>query len=125
MSARPILGRSPALLLAQFAALVRDAEAVGRALGTNELPEALGELRRVDARLTARLYSPPTSSPAGAGPDQLLTAEETAEKLSLSTDTVYRNASSYPFTVRQGRALRFSSRGVDDYIKSCQGKPRR
>ena len=124
MSARPTLGRSPALLLARFAALLRDADAVGGALGSDELPEALGELRCVEARLTARLYASPTASPAGTGPDQLLTVEEAAERLSLSTDTVYRNASSYPFTVRQGRALRFSSRGVDDYIRSCQGKPK-
>ncbi len=124
MSARPVLGRSSALLLARFAGLLRDAEAVGQALRTDELPDALGELRRVEARLTIRLYTPPQTSPASIGSDQLLTAEETAGKLSLSVDTVYRNAASYPFTVRQGRALRFSSRGVDEYIRSRQGKPR-
>ncbi len=124
MSSRPVLGRPPTTLLARFAAILRDAEAVGQALRTDELPDALGELRRVDARLTFRLYFPPQTSPVGVGPDRLLTAEETAEKLSLSVDTVYRSASSYPFTVRQGRALRFSALGVDEYIRSRRGKPR-
>jgi len=122
VSNRAPFGRVSPLPLARFSGLVREAEAVGLALEVSRLPEALGELRRVEARLTARLYSQPAPPPGNAA-DRLLTAEETADRLSISTDTVYRNAAAYPFTVRQGRALRFSSQGVDAYIRSRQGNP--
>ena len=53
--------------------------------------------------------------------DQLLDVNETAKKLSVSTDWLYRNSNKLPFTRRLGsRKLRFSDRGIEKYIKSRQ-----
>lgn len=53
--------------------------------------------------------------------DQLLDVNETAKKLSVSTDWLYRNSNNLPFTRRLGpRKLRFSDRGIEKYIKSRQ-----
>jgi excisionase family DNA binding protein len=50
--------------------------------------------------------------------DQLLTVEQAAERLSMSRDWIYRRASRLPFAVRlDGSALRFSSQGIDRYIR--------
>ncbi len=56
------------------------------------------------------------------GEDRLLTVEEAAKKLGLSTDWLYRRARKLPFTVRLGRRLRFSERGLDRYIRQRQGR---
>ncbi len=50
-------------------------------------------------------------------PDELLMIEQAAERLGLSVDYLYRNHSGLPFTRRMGRSLRFSSLGIDEYIK--------
>jgi len=53
--------------------------------------------------------------------DRLLAVNETAKKLSVSTDWLYRNSSKLPFTRRLGpRKLRFSDRCIEKYIKSRQ-----
>jgi len=54
--------------------------------------------------------------------DRLLTVEEAAKMLGLSTDWLYRRAGKLPFTVRLGRQLRFSERGLDRYIRQRQGR---
>jgi excisionase family DNA binding protein len=54
--------------------------------------------------------------------DNLLTTEEAAQRLGVSQDWLYRRAASLPFTVRLGRALRFSVRGLDRYIRLRAGR---
>ena len=60
-----------------------------------------------------------TSSPqpAAGGQDQLLTAEEAAIRLGLSTTWLYRHARTLPFTVRIGRTIRFSASGIERYVR--------
>jgi predicted DNA-binding transcriptional regulator AlpA len=55
-------------------------------------------------------------------PDRLLTVKETAERLRLSGDYVYRHARSFPFFVQPngGRAVRFSERGIARYLRQQQ-----
>jgi len=53
--------------------------------------------------------------------DRLLDVATAAERLSVSKDWLYHHAPQLPFTVRQGRLLRFSSRGIARYIQSRQG----
>ena len=72
------------------------------------------ELSALTARAAARLAArPPTASPAS---ECLLTADEVAERLKLSRDVVYRHATRWPFTRRVGRAVRFSSTGLDRWL---------
>jgi excisionase family DNA binding protein len=83
-----------------------------RELPAPELPRLLGELEEIRATAMARL-----SSPAVAHlPDELLTVEQAAARLGVSKDYLYRNHSRLPFVRRMGKALRFSSSGMDDYI---------
>jgi predicted DNA-binding transcriptional regulator AlpA len=56
-----------------------------------------------------------TSGSTG-GTDRLLKIDEAATRLGQSPDWLYRRAPRLPFTVRQGRGLRFSERGLAAYI---------
>lgn len=68
------------------------------------------------------------SSDAGSIPapstsqDQLLNVKAAAERLGLSPDYLYRNAHRFSFTVRIGRSLRFSSCGIDEFIRQRTGR---
>lgn len=54
--------------------------------------------------------------------DRLLTVEEAAQKLGATTDWLYRQAATLPFTVRMSRHVRFSERGVERWIKARLGR---
>ena len=85
-----------------------------------EIPDLLGELERLKVRLLARLVSPrPPEQPKR--PDRLLTVDEAAERLATTRDHLYRQADRLPFTVRlSAQQLRFSERGIDEFI-ACGG----
>jgi predicted DNA-binding transcriptional regulator AlpA len=74
-----------------------------------EIPDALGELRRLDAILQARLLVPEP-------PDRLLTADAASRLLGVGAATLYRRADDYSFTVRHGKSVRFSERGIQDWL---------
>lgn len=59
--------------------------------------------------------------PASSG-DRLLNVQAAAFKLGCSRDYLYRHAKTLPFTVRVGRRVRFSVRGIDTYIRRHQGR---
>ena len=83
-----------------------------QAIPLEALPEFLAELERLRALLWSRLHvlaSRPERDSTSSG-DRLLSVEEAAMKLGKSKDYLYRHASKYPFTVRDGRSLRFSQR---------------
>lgn len=50
--------------------------------------------------------------------DNLLTVDEAAARLKCSSDWLYRRAKRRPFTVRVGRNLRFSERGIEEAIRT-------
>jgi excisionase family DNA binding protein len=50
--------------------------------------------------------------------DKLLTVDEAAARLKCSSDWLYRRAKRLPFTVRIGRNLRFSERGIEEAIRT-------
>jgi excisionase family DNA binding protein len=85
-----------------------------RELPQEELPKLLGELEEIRCTAMARLNA---SAPALPLPDELLDVDEAARRLGMSKDYLYRHAESFPFTRRVGRSLRFSARGIDEYIK--------
>jgi len=71
----------------------------------------LGALLTVSAR---------ASSEVAAEPDRLLDVGAAGERLGVSKAWLYHHARQLPFTVRQGRLLRFSSHGIDRYIRARQ-----
>lgn len=81
------------------------------------LPGLAGEAAALHARILARLMEP-TSTVAWpeptSEPDQLLTAEQAAERLGVKKRWMYRHAETLPFTRRlSGGTLRFSARGLE------------
>ena len=52
------------------------------------------------------------------GCDRLMNVNEAAEKLGVKPDWLYRRHRGLPFTVRQGRMIRFSELGIDEYIRT-------
>jgi len=86
---------------------------VARELPVNDLPRLLGDLEEIRCTAMARLTAPAASQ----RPDELLPVEQAAERLGVSVDYLYRNHSSLPFSRRMGRNLRFSSLGIDEYIR--------
>lgn len=53
---------------------------------------------------------------ATSNADRLLKVADTARRLGQSPDWLYRHAARLPFTVRQGRGLRFSEQRLERYI---------
>jgi excisionase family DNA binding protein len=87
--------------------------AMAHTLTPAELPRLIGELAEINAVATARLTSPTVT----AKPDELLDIEETARRMGVSRDYLYRAHRRLPFTRRQGRKLLFSSLGLDSYLR--------
>ena len=85
-----------------------------------------GELARLDTLLLGRLLTATTHNGHGSAKDHLLTAEQAATKLAVSTDYVYRHAKTFPFTVRLGegdrQVLRFSENGIGRFIRLRSGR---
>ncbi len=89
---------------------------------TTDSVSVLCQLAAVLAVLAARLAAS-CADPQRMKPDnRLLTVDEVAKRLSISSHAVYRRASSFPFAIRIGRYLRFSERGLEEYLESRRGR---
>ena len=113
-------GRLRHVLAPATASLLSDPEAIN-ALPVEAIPGVLGELERLKAALWARLASD-VSQPRQ---DHLLSIEQAAAKLGVSTDWVYRRAKTLPFVVRLESQLRFSEQGLERFIHQRQRPARR
>ena len=85
-----------------------------RTLSPEDLPRLLGELEEIRATALARLTS---AKHEFQMPDSLLDVNEAAMRLGVSPHYLYRNHRRFPFTRRMGRSLRFSSAGMEQYIR--------
>ncbi|MBX7185029.1 MAG: helix-turn-helix domain-containing protein [Vicinamibacteria bacterium] len=81
----------------------------------DELPAVLGRLVELEARVRMRL-SEPTEAPAGAAADRNLDVHEAAARLGMSAAWLYRNGAELPCSVRIGRRLLFSERGLEAFL---------
>lgn len=92
-------------------------------LAPQESPAVLGELEELKAAAWAQLLTPNGRSRSGIQPaDELVDVQEAARRLGLSRDYLYRHARQLPFVVRINRRLRFSSEGIQRFIRLRQGK---
>ncbi|HYK91159.1 MAG TPA: helix-turn-helix domain-containing protein [Acidobacteriota bacterium] len=84
-------------------------------------PEDIGavmaQMAAIQLSLATRLVAGGTERVQDEG-DSLLTVDEAAARLKCSSDWLYRRAKRLPFTVRVGRNLRFSARGIDQAIRA-------
>jgi excisionase family DNA binding protein len=89
----------------------------------NQIPPLLSQLAALQAVLAARLLaSTDETATEPTNPEQLLTVDQASSRLGISPDWLYRRSTRLPFVVRVGRHLRFSSRGIDRYIQTRQGR---
>lgn len=82
----------------------------------------LARLLAVQTALLARLPLGTGNAAEGPGEDHVLTVAEAAETLGVSVDWLYRRADKLSFTVRLGKQVRFSARGIERYIRQRQGR---
>lgn len=101
------------------AAVVRAASEAAPA----DLPALLGALEQAKATAWARQLAAPAAPPRtdAAEGDRLIDVTEAARLLGCSKDHLYRTANNYPFVLREGRAVRFSLRGLQAWITRHQG----
>lgn len=99
--------------------LVRDPSRVG-GLEPTQIPALLVQLNAVQASMAAHLVAT-TQAGAAERHDALLNVEEAAKRLGVSTDWIYRRTRKLPFVVRVGRNVRFSSNGIDRYVRNRMG----
>ena len=90
-----------------------------RQMPVENVPELLGELEVIRASALMRLSVP---SSTARTQDELLEISVAAGRLGVSTDYLYRNSKALPFTRRMGRSLKFSSLGIDEYIRKTRGR---
>ena len=87
------------------------------------IPTLRGKLAELDTLLLARLLCGVNAqSGSAADGDRLLDVKEAAAKLGISAHAVYRGAAGFPFTVRIGHRLRFSSQKIETYIRQRAGR---
>lgn len=98
------------------------------ALPADAAERLLTQAHVVEGALLGRLLAARANGPAGgngqaeSSRDRLLSVKEVAQKLGLSEDHLYRHRDEYPFTVREGRRILFSERGIEDWIRRRQGQ---
>lgn len=49
--------------------------------------------------------------------DRLLNVREAAPRLGIKPATLYQKADEYPFTIHDKRSLRFSEKGIEEWIE--------
>lgn len=103
-----------------LASLVEDPGRVA-AVPPARIPALLSQLSAVQSAMAARLISADRDN-AESGEDTLLTVEQAAQRLGVSKDWLFRRSRTLPFVVRLGRHLKFSSRGIDRYLRSRVGR---
>jgi excisionase family DNA binding protein len=96
---------------------LQSALAVARQIPQEDLPKLLGELEEIRCTALARLT---ICAPATVRSEELLDVDEAARRLGMSKDHLYRHQSEFSFVRHIGRSVRFSARGIDEYIKTAR-----
>lgn len=87
-----------------------------------KLPALVVALLAKGGELAGRfLATSPSSSEGAQRADENLNIEEASRRLGVSRDWLYRNARRLPFTIRIGRRLLFSARGLELWNRKRQG----
>ena len=103
-----------------LAALVEDPARVAT-VPPGRIPALLSQLSAMQGAMAARLISADRDESVSAE-DTLLTVDQAAERLGVSTDWLFRRSRTLPFVGRLGRHLRFSNRGIDRYLRNRTGR---
>ncbi len=88
-------------------------------LPRESLPGLLAGLAALQSAVAARLVEAPARELSVA--DEQLTADQAAQRTGMSARYLYKHARELPFARRIGRAVRFSSRGIDQWLAKKKG----
>lgn len=113
------MGLEPAESI-DLTALVADPDRVAD-LPPVRIPALLSQLTALQGAMAARLLTADRAD-SGEAADALLTVDQAATRLGVSKDWLFRRSRTLPFVVRLGRHLRYSSRGIDRYVRSRTGR---
>lgn len=86
---------------------------LARSLTREQLPRFIGDLEEIRVTAYSRL-----SGAVVEREDSLLDVAAASKRLGVSRDYLYRNHRDYPFVRRIGRTLKFSSLGIDKFLRS-------
>src|SRR5262245_39396626 len=86
-------------------------------IAPDKIAPMMAQMAAIQLSLATRLVAVSTERPLSDA-DGLRTIEEATARLKCSADWLYRHAKRLPFTVRMGRNLRFSERGIDAAIRA-------
>ena len=85
---------------------------------TDRRAAVFAQLAELEAQRVTLLTELLALSTAREEEDRLLTIQEAAGILSVTTDWLYRHADDFTFTIRPGPGqVRFSHRGIQDYLR--------
>jgi hypothetical protein len=84
----------------------------------DQIAPVMAQMAAIQLSLATRLLAQGTEPAQDDGSDSLLSVQEAALRLKCSEDWLYKRAKNLPFTVRMGRNLRFSGRGIDSAIRA-------
>lgn len=87
-----------------------------------ELPTFIGALEAAKAAAWARLTPAPNGNGSHPELEENLSAAQAARRLGLSKDYLYRHAGQLPFTVKVGRRVLFSARGLERWNQNRMGR---
>lgn len=86
-----------------------------------DLARLIGALESAGVLAWARFLQPPENTRSRGSSEEAernLSAGEAAGRLGMSRDWLYKNASRLPFSVRIGRRVLFSARGLERWLKA-------
>ena len=83
----------------------------------SELPHLVGQLRELETRAQARLFTEARAIDAASRSEQLLDIAEAARRLHTTEDYLYHNWKKLPFAHKYSWGLRFSAAGIDEFIQ--------
>jgi predicted DNA-binding transcriptional regulator AlpA len=89
---------------------------------TADLPMLIGALEAARAQAWSRIAGPAPNRNGAEPPDENLSATVAARRLGLSKEWMYRHAASLPFTVKIGRRVLFSAKGLDRWNHQRTGR---
>jgi predicted DNA-binding transcriptional regulator AlpA len=96
--------------------IICNPEAVAK-IPREQIPALLLEISSFQGALAANLLNEAEPAHTHGNGDKLLEVKEAAAKLAVTEDWLYRKGSKLPFVVRIGRNIRFSERGIENFIK--------
>ena len=86
------------------------------------IPALRGRLKELDVRLEMRQQAVGNHAAERSGEDRTMDAKETARRMGVSLDYVFKHAAEFPFAWKQSRRWVFSAQGLAQYQEEQRRK---